>query len=83
MITATPAPAPTEPIAPLAVDATKAAKLIGVSTAHFWVMLASGQIPPGFRLGRRRLWAVAELQAWILAGAPTADRWRVIRSVSE
>ncbi len=30
---------------------------------------------PGIRLGRRRLWAVDDLRAWIAAGAPAADRW--------
>ena len=29
-------------------------------------------------LGRRRLWSVSELQRWIDAGAPSADRWAII-----
>jgi excisionase family DNA binding protein len=71
--------APAEPIASLTMDAVQAAKLIGISNTHFWAMLSSGRIPPGFRLGRRRLWAVDDLRAWIAAGAPTADRWAAIK----
>lgn len=63
------------PPAPLAVDSYGAARLLGVSESHWRVLRAGGQCPPGFRLGRRRLWAVAELRDWIAAGAPSADRW--------
>lgn len=63
---------------PLAIDAPTAATLLGVSTAHFYTLLSGGRIPPGFRLGRRRLWSVSELQRWIDAGAPSADRWAII-----
>ncbi|MHB1768467.1 MAG: helix-turn-helix transcriptional regulator [Phycisphaerae bacterium] len=63
---------------PLAIDAPTAATLLGVSTAHFNTLLSGGRIPPGYRLGRRRLWSVSELQRWIDAGAPTADRWALI-----
>jgi predicted DNA-binding transcriptional regulator AlpA len=64
---------------PLAVDSFGAARLLGVSESHWRVMLAGGRVPPGFRLGRRRLWAVAELSAWIQAGAPSADRWAILK----
>lgn len=63
------------PTAPIAVAAAEAARLCGVSQAHWYSMLSAGRCPPGFKLGRRRLWAVAELAAWIAAGAPSADRW--------
>jgi predicted DNA-binding transcriptional regulator AlpA len=67
-------------IRPLNVDAEKAAALIGISPAHFYAQLAQGLIPPGTRMGRRRLWSVCELQCWILAGMPNAERWAVIRT---
>jgi len=76
---AAPPAAPTEPLAPLTVDAPGAAKLIGISQTHFWMQLSGGRIPAGFRLGRRRLWAVEDLKAWIAAGAPTADKWRAMK----
>lgn len=59
----------------LAVDAPTAAMMLGISPAHFYTRLAAGQVPPGFHLGRRRLWSVEELRKWISAGAPCADRW--------
>ena len=54
----------------LAVDAPTAAMMLGISPAHFYTRLAAGQVPPGFHLGRRRLWSVQELRKWIDAGAP-------------
>lgn len=65
--------------APLAVDSFGAAAMVGVSESHWRVMLAGGRIPPGFKLGRRRLWSTQELRAWIAVGAPSADRWEKIR----
>ena len=69
----------TSPTEPLAVDSFGAAALLGVSESHWRIMVAGGRCPPGFRLGRRRLWAVAELSAWLAAGAPSADRWAAIK----
>ncbi|MGC8542094.1 MAG: helix-turn-helix transcriptional regulator [Phycisphaerae bacterium] len=65
--------------APLAVDAATAAKMLSVSLAHFYTLLSGGRIPAGFRLGRRRLWPVAELRDWLAAGAPSAERWAAIK----
>ncbi len=59
----------------LAVDAPTAAMMLGISPAHFYTRLSAGQVPPGFHLGRRRLWSVQELREWIDAGAPYADGW--------
>lgn len=70
--------APAAPAA-LAVDSFGAAALVGVSESHWRILVSGGRCPPGFRLGRRRLWSVAELQNWINAGAPTADKWQKIR----
>lgn len=64
---------------PLAVDAATAARMCGVSPAHWYALLAAGRAPPGIRLGRSRRWTVAELSAWLAAGAPTADRWAVMQ----
>ena len=69
----------TEP-APLAVDSFGAARLLGVSESHWRIMVAAGRCPAGFRLGRRRLWSTAELSAWIQAGAPSADRWAIVKT---
>ena len=80
MTTCTDAPAaPQAAPAPLAVDSFGAARLLGISESHWRILASAGRCPPGFRLGRRRLWAVAELSAWIAAGAPTADKWRAMQ----
>lgn len=69
---------PTAPT-PLAVDSHGAAALLGVSESGWRVLVAAGRVPPGIKLGRRRLWAVSELQAWLAAGAPSADRWNSMK----
>ena len=65
--------------APLAVDSHGSARLLGVSESHWRIMVAAGRCPPGFKLGRRRLWSTGELAAWISAGAPSADRWKATK----
>ncbi len=64
---------------PLAVDAANAARLCGVSPAHWYTLLAGGRCPPGIRLGRRVVWPVDDLRAWLAAGAPAADRWAAMK----
>ncbi len=70
---------PPDTASPLAVDSHGAARLMGVSESHWRIMVSGGRCPPGFRLGRRRLWSVAELTAWIAAGAPSNDRWTILK----
>jgi predicted DNA-binding transcriptional regulator AlpA len=65
--------------APLLVDAREAAALCGVSRAHWLALNSSGRVPMPVRLGRRVLWPVAELTAWIEAGCPARDRWTALR----
>lgn len=64
---------------PLAVDAGGAGALAGVSRAHWWRLVGTGRAPRGLRLGKRRVWAVKELEEWLAAGAPPADRWEQLR----
>jgi predicted DNA-binding transcriptional regulator AlpA len=68
-------------IEPLAVDARAAARLCSVSRSLWFVMDSAGQVPEGVRLGRRRVWPLAELRAWLAAGCPSRDRWQAIRGV--
>jgi predicted DNA-binding transcriptional regulator AlpA len=75
MSTASPPPDPTA----LAVDSHGAAALLGVSESHWRIMTAAGRCPPGIRLGRRRLWAVDDLRAWLQAGSPPADKWAAMK----
>ena len=64
---------------PLLLDARAAAKLCGVSRSHFLAMHSAGKVPLPVRLGRRCLWRVAELAAWIEARCPARDRWENVK----
>lgn len=68
---------------PFAVDARDAARLASVSCRSWFRHVASGQAPAGFRLGRSRRWLVAELNAWLAAGAPPRERWDAMRAARE
>jgi predicted DNA-binding transcriptional regulator AlpA len=63
---------------PLLLDARAAARLCGVSRAHFLALSTAGKVPLPVRLGRRTLWRGAELAAWIEAGCPARDRWHTM-----
>lgn len=65
---------------PLAVSAADAATLLGIGRTNFLGLVASGRAPPGIKLGRRRLWAVVELQEWLAAGAPHRDQWEKMKA---
>jgi predicted DNA-binding transcriptional regulator AlpA len=62
-------------IEPAALDARRSAEFVGVSRAHWMRQCAAGNTPAGVRLGARRLWARAELEAWLLAGCPSRAQW--------
>ena len=57
-------------IEPRLVSAEVAAQLLGISVKYFWQLDRSGKIPlpvRGFG-GRRKLWSIRELDAWIAKG---------------
>jgi len=43
------------------VNDEEAAKLLCISKSHFRRLVSQGELPSGRRLGRRRIWPVAEL----------------------
>jgi predicted DNA-binding transcriptional regulator AlpA len=48
----------------------------GISRAQWYKLLRSGRMPLPVRLGTRRpVYPIAELEAWLLAGAPPRDQW--------
>ncbi|MGC8624059.1 MAG: helix-turn-helix transcriptional regulator [Phycisphaerae bacterium] len=49
---------------------------MGISESHFFQLLAQGRIPPGFHLGRRRVWGYRELAAWVDAHCPPIAQWQ-------
>jgi hypothetical protein len=63
-------------LGPLLVDAKQASKMLSISPRHVAGMHSSGRLGPlPIALGRRRLWRVAELVAWVLAGCPRREIW--------
>lgn len=67
-------------VAPLAVSPDEAARMLGISRAHLYNLRASGRLGPrAIRLGRSVRFEVAEIRAWIAAGAPPADRWAAMQ----
>ncbi len=67
---------PTETSAqPLVVDAKRLSKLLcaGARTVRTWD--AAGKLPTPLRIGGRVVWVVAEIRAWLAAGAPNRDQW--------
>jgi len=75
------APQPTDPRrvahAPLAVDNRGLAVLLDCSERHVRAMNAAGRLPRALRLGRRRVWAISTIEAWLDAGAPTCAIWEL------
>ena len=65
-------PRPCEP-EPLAVRASDAARLIGVSLRFLRGLDSSARIPREIRLKRAKIWSVKELRDWLAAGAPDRD----------
>jgi predicted DNA-binding transcriptional regulator AlpA len=65
---------------PLVVDAKRLAKLLcaGVRTVRTWD--AAGKLPAPIRIGGRVVWSVAEIRAWLEAGAPDRETWAAIRA---
>jgi predicted DNA-binding transcriptional regulator AlpA len=59
-----------------------AAALAGVSRATWRRLFAAGKTPAAVRLGRRRLWDVAELRNWIQAKCPDRRTWEALQAQS-
>lgn len=65
-------------LSPLVVDARRLAKLLcaGIRTVRTWD--AAGKLPAPIRIGGRVVWRVAEIRAWLAAGAPDRETWAAI-----
>ena len=61
------------------VDAAGAAAFCGIKRSAWYKLRTQGRVPIPITLGRRVVWVIAELQAWLCAGAPPADRWTLLR----
>ena len=56
---------------PILVDSTDAAKLCGVCRRYWTQLDSAGKVPMPIRLGKRKLWAVSELEKWVAQGCPS------------
>ena len=65
---------------PLLIDAKAAADLLGIGRTNFLNLDLCGRLGPrGVKLGRRKLWSRAELEAWVGADCPARGRWVAAR----
>lgn len=74
-----PLQAASEPRA-LCVDVPEFSAVLRVSERHLRAMLSNGRLPQPLKFGRRRVWPLAEIEAWLAAGAPTRAVWESRRS---
>jgi predicted DNA-binding transcriptional regulator AlpA len=66
----------------LAVDAKRLAVMLCCGVRTIRTHDAAGKLPAPIRVGGRVLWRVAEIRAWLDAGAPDRATWERIRSSS-
>ncbi|MCA9026218.1 MAG: hypothetical protein KDA86_13500 [Planctomycetaceae bacterium] len=65
-----------ETLSPLMIDASEAARLIGVSKATWARMDSAGKVPAPVRLSAGCIrWRFAELSAWCAVGCPSRAEW--------
>ncbi len=61
---------------PLLLNASKAARLLGVGRSTFYELLSERQIgPEPVTLGSRSFWERGALEAWVEAGCPSREQW--------
>lgn len=64
----------------LALSAEDVAKALGISRAHVWKLESRGELPRPVRLGRAVRWSKKDIEEWLAAGAPSRDRWELMRA---
>ena len=63
-------------VTPLLVSADGVAAMLGVSRRTVYSMHSTGELGPmPLTVGGRKLWRVAELNAWVAAGCPRREVW--------
>lgn len=68
---------------PLVVDARWLAKLLTCGVRTVRTLDAAGKLPTPLRIGGRVVWRVAEVRAWLAAGAPDRASWAAIRAAQK
>ena len=64
---------------PLAICAAELADLLGISKRHVATLKSSGRLPSPLKFGRRCVWVLSEIEAWLDAGAPARDQWEALK----
>jgi len=60
----------------LLVDVTEAAEMLGIGRTLLYEMLVDGRLgPKPVTFGKRKLFRVAELRAWVSADCPAREKW--------
>jgi len=60
----------------LLVDVTEAARMLGIGRTLLYEMLVDGRLgPKPVTFGKRKLFRVAELRAWVSADCPSRQKW--------
>lgn len=68
-------------IEPLLVSSDRAAELLGIGHALFYQMKADGRLgPTALSFGKRQLYSVEELRAWVRTGCISRRQWEKIRN---
>lgn len=62
----------------LLVPAGRVAEMLSISPRTVHALNVTERIPAPVRLGRRTLWSVQVLEAWVLAGCPPRHRWEAM-----
>jgi predicted DNA-binding transcriptional regulator AlpA len=65
--------------APKVIGVIEAATTLGISCRSWRRLVDAGLAPQPVRLGRRVLWRVDELDAWLAAGCPSIENLEVSR----
>ena len=63
----------------IVISAKELAQRLGISLRHMRRLQAAGKAPSPVRLGRCVRWPVAEIEAWIAAGAPHRRAWEAMK----
>lgn len=67
-------------IHPLLVDAIAAAEACDLCERTWRSLDSQGLVPEPLRVGRRRLWSVEDLRAWVRLGCPNRERFQQYRN---
>ena len=75
----------TSTIEPLVCGVTDLAIALGgkskpLSERTIYRLLDKGEIPKPIKIGRRIVWPVEMIKAWLAAGAPSAEEWDGMQS---